>query len=122
MRLRNVIETFQREHATGGFIARTAAEGVEESALRNDMLFLLKLWNSIAQRIKTVKPKTLLHEDLPLSMRVLRDLHRARVEKIRVDSRETYGRLLKFAKEFVPELAPSSNTIPANGLCSISTV
>ncbi|WP_026608908.1 ribonuclease G [Methylocaldum szegediense] len=106
MRLRNVIETFQREHATGGFIARTAAEGVEESALRNDMLFLLKLWNSIAQRIKTVKPKTLLHEDLPLSMRVLRDLHRARVEKIRVDSRETYGRLLKFAKEFVPELAP----------------
>jgi ribonuclease G len=70
------------------------------------MLFLLKLWNSIAQRNRTAKPKTLLHEDLPLSMRVLRDMHRARVEKIRVDSRETYGRLNKFAKEFVPELAP----------------
>jgi ribonuclease G len=106
IRLRTVIETFQKEHATGGFIARTAAEGIDESALRNDMLFLIKLWNSIAQRIKTVKPKTLLHEDLPLSMRVLRDLHRARVEKIRVDSRETYGRLVKFAREFVPELAP----------------
>lgn len=106
IRLRTVIETFQKEHATGGFISRTAAEGIEETALRTDMLFLLKLWNSIAQRIKTVKPKTLLHEDLPLSMRVLRDLHRARVEKIRVDSRETYGRLVKFAKEFVPELAP----------------
>ncbi|MGX2039510.1 ribonuclease G [Methylocaldum sp. MU1018] len=105
-RLRNVIEIFQKEHATGGFIARTAAEGIEESALRTDMLFLLKLWNSIAQRIKTVKPKTLLHEDLPLGMRALRDLHRARIEKIRVDSRETYARLVKFAKEFVPELAP----------------
>ncbi|BBA36903.1 ribonuclease G [Methylocaldum marinum] len=104
-RLRSVIETFQKEHATGGFIARTAAEGIEEAALRNDMLFLLKLWNSIAQRIKTVRPKTLLHEDLPLSMRVLRDLHCAKVEKIRVDSRETFGRLVKFAKEFVPELA-----------------
>ncbi|HYE35034.1 ribonuclease G [Methylocaldum sp.] len=104
-RLRTYIETFQKEHVTGGFIARTAAESIEESALRTDMLFLLKLWNSIAQRIKTVKPKTLLHEDLPLSMRVLRDLHRARVEKIRVDSRETYARLVKFAKEFVPELA-----------------
>jgi ribonuclease G len=105
-RLRTSVETFQREHSTGGFIARTAAEGVDEFALRADMLFLQKLWNSIAQRIKTVKVKTLLHEDLPLSMRVLRDLHCSRVEKIRVDSRETYVRLHKFAKEFVPETVP----------------
>ncbi len=105
-RLRHCVDTFQKEHGTGGFIARTAAEGVDESALRADMLFLLKLWNSIAQRNRTAKPKTLLHEDLPLSMRVLRDLHRAKVEKIRVDSRETYTRMTKFAKEFVPELAP----------------
>ncbi|HUL12752.1 MAG TPA: ribonuclease G [Methylococcaceae bacterium] len=105
-RLRACVETFQREHNTGGFIARTAAEGVDEFALRADMLFLQKMWNSIAQRIKTVKVKTLLHEDLPLSMRVLRDLHRSKVEKIRVDSRETYLRLLKFAKEFVPEIVP----------------
>ena len=105
-RLRACVETFQREHTTGGFIARTAAEGVDEFALRADMLFLQKLWNSIAQRIKTVRVKTLLHEDLPLSMRVLRDLHCAKVEKIRVDSRETYLRLHKFAKEFVPETLP----------------
>ncbi|MBS1212320.1 MAG: ribonuclease, partial [Proteobacteria bacterium] len=105
-RLRGCVEAFQRDHSTGGFIARTAAEGVDEAALRSDMLFLQKLWNSVAQRIKTVRVKTLLHEDLPLGMRVLRDLHRSRVEKIRVDSRETYVRLLKFAKEFVPETAP----------------
>jgi ribonuclease G len=105
-RLRACVETFQKEHGTGGFIARTAAEGVDESSLRADMLFLLKLWNSIAQRNKTARPKTLLHEDLPLSMRVLRDLHRAKVEKIRIDSRETFSRLGKFAKEFAPELAP----------------
>jgi ribonuclease G len=106
VRLRHGVEAFQKEHGTGGFIARTAAEGVDEAVIRADMLFLLKLWNSIAQRSKTAKPKTLLHEDLPLSMRVLRDMHRAKVEKIRVDSRETFGRLNKFAKEFVPELAP----------------
>jgi len=105
-RLKGVVETFLREHNTGGFICRTAAEGAEEAALRADMLFLQKLWNSIAQRIKTVKVKTLLHEDLPLGMRVLRDLQRSRVEKIRVDSRETYARLHKFAKEFVPETMP----------------
>jgi ribonuclease G len=105
-RLKGCVESFQRDHSTGGFIARTAAEGVEEPVLRADMLFLQKLWNSIAQRIKTVRVKTLLHEDLPLFMRVLRDLQRAKVEKIRVDSRETYQRLHKFAKEFVPETVP----------------
>jgi ribonuclease G len=106
VRLRACVEAFQRDHATGGFIARTAAEGVDEAALRSDMLFLQKLWNSVAQRIKTVRVKTLLHEDLPLPMRVLRDLHRSKVEKIRVDSRETYTRMHKFAKEFVPETVP----------------
>ncbi|QSA97087.1 ribonuclease G [Methylococcus sp. EFPC2] len=105
-RLRACVEGFQRDHNTGGFIVRTAAEGVDEAALRADMLFLQKLWNSIAQRIKTVKVKTLLHEDLPLAMRVLRDLHCSKVEKIRVDSRETYSRLLKFGKEFVTETVP----------------
>ncbi|MGZ8217686.1 ribonuclease G [Methylomagnum sp.] len=106
VRLRHCVDGFQKEHGTGGFIARTAAEGIDDAALKADMLFLLKLWNSIAQRNRTAKPKTLLHEDLPLSMRVLRDMHRAKVEKVRVDSRETYTRLAKFAKEFVPELAP----------------
>ena len=105
-RLRAIVEAYQRDHSTGSFITRTAAEGVDEPALRADMLFLQKLWSSIAQRIKTVKVKTLLHEDLPLAMRVLRDLHCTRVEKIRVDSRETYQRLLKFAKEFVAEIVP----------------
>jgi ribonuclease G len=105
-RLRGIVETFAREHNAGGFICRTAAEGADESALRSDMLFLLKMWNSTAQRIKTARVKTLLHEDLPLGMRVLRDLQRSRVEKIRVDSREAYARLYKFAKEFVPECLP----------------
>jgi ribonuclease G len=106
IRLRGCMDAYQKEHGTGVFIARTAAEGIDEAALRADMLFLVKLWNSIAQRQKSAKPRILLHEDLPLSMRVLRDMHCEKVEKIRVDSRETYSRLVKFAKEFVPELAP----------------
>ncbi len=105
LRLRQIVDAFQKEHGTGGFIARTAAEGIDESALRADMLFLVKLWNSIHQRQRSAKPKTVLHEDLPLSMRVLRDMHCERVEKIRVDSRETYTRLSKFVREFVPELS-----------------
>jgi ribonuclease G len=106
IRLRACVDAFQREHGTGGFIARTAAESITEAALRADMLFLVKLWNSIAQRQRSSRPRTLLHEDLPLSMRVLRDMHCEKIEKIRIDSRETYARLAKFAREFVPELAP----------------
>ena len=104
-RLRACVEGYQKEHGSGGFIARTAAEGIDESALHADMVFLVKLWNSIAQRQRTSKPRNLLHEDLPLSMRVLRDMHCEKVEKIRVDSRETFARLAKFAREFVPELS-----------------
>ncbi len=106
-RLRACCGAFQREHhPTGGYIARTSAEGVDEFVLHADMLFLLKLWNSIRQRFRTAKVKSLVHEELPLSMRVLRDLHTAKVEKVRVDSRETCLRLAKFAQEFVPEMAP----------------
>lgn len=104
-RLRQSVDLFQKEHGTGGFIARTAAEGISEAALRSDMLFLLRLWNSIAQRIRSSRTKLLLHEDLPLSMRVLRDMHAERVEKIRIDSRESFARLQKFVKEFIPELS-----------------
>lgn len=105
-RLKSILDQFQKEHSCGGFIARTAAECVDEQVLRTDMEFLLKLWCSIDERIKAAKVKSLIHEDLPLSIRTLRDLYREEVEKIRVDSRETYERLLQFAEEFIPEVKP----------------
>lgn len=103
-RLRACLDVFQDEHQCGGFIARTASECVDESILISDMLFLLKLWDSITERIKTALPKSLIHEDLPLSVRTIRDLYKEGIEKVRVDSRETYVRLVKFAEEFVPEV------------------
>jgi ribonuclease G len=105
-RLRSCMEAFQQEFQTGGFIARTAAECVEECVLRSDMAFLLKLWHSISERIQSAEVRTLVHKDLPLTVRTLRDLYREEIEKVRVDSRETYQRLLGFAEEFVPEITP----------------
>lgn len=106
-RLKAGADAFQQEHACGGYIARTAAEGVDEFALRADMLFLYKLCDSIEQRISEAPVPSLVYEELPLGVRVVRDLYRTSVEKIRVrvDSRETYGRLLQFANEFVPEIS-----------------
>jgi len=106
LRLRNCLEKFQEQHQCGGFIARTAAECVLEPILCSDMLFLLKLWESISEKIKTAELKTLIHKDLPLSIRTLRDLYKECIEKIRVDSRETYLYLVDFAKKFVPEIVP----------------
>ncbi len=105
-RLRSFQDVFQEKHKSGGFIARTAAECIDESILESDMLFLLQLWDSIQEKIVSAKPKTLIHFDLPLSVRTLRDLYTDTIEKVRVDSRLTHQRLVKFAKEFVPDILP----------------
>jgi len=105
-RLRTFLERFREQHECGGFIARTAAECVEEPILMADMLFLLKLWESISDKISTAKAKQFIHKDLPLSVRTLRDLYKESIERIRVDSRETYQRLTEFAEVFVPEIVP----------------
>ncbi len=105
-RLRASLDAFRQEHNCGGFIARTAAECVEESILIADMTFLLKLWESILEKITTAKPKEFIHKDLPLSVRTLRDLYKEGIDRVRVDSKETYHRLLEFAEVFVPEIVP----------------
>ncbi|WP_394754233.1 ribonuclease G [Crenothrix sp.] len=105
-RLRACLDAFRQEHQCGGFIARTAAECVEESVLIADMNFLVKLWESISEKIITAKAKEFIHKDLPLSIRTLRDLYKESIERIRVDSRETYHRLVEFAEVFVPEIVP----------------
>ncbi|MDP2903212.1 MAG: ribonuclease G [Methylovulum sp.] len=106
VRLRVCLDTFRKEHQCGGFIARTAAECADESVLVADMTFLLKLWESISAKIADAKPKDFIHKDLPLSVRTLRDLYKEGIDRVRVDSRETYHRLLEFAEIFVPEIVP----------------
>jgi ribonuclease G len=105
-RLRTCLEAFQTKYETGGFIARTAAEGEEESVLEADLMFLDKLWQAVATKITTAKSKTLVYQDSPLSIRALRDLYREGLDRVRVDSRETHIKLVQFAQEFVPELLP----------------
>jgi ribonuclease G len=105
-RLRACIEQFQKKNKQGGFIARTAAECLEEAVLFSDMTFLTKLWDAISEKISIAEEKSLIHEDLSLSIRTLRDLYREGIERIRVDSNETYLKLVEFAKIFLPEIVP----------------
>jgi ribonuclease G len=90
---------------SGGFIVRTAAEGATWDALRADMIFLGKLWEAIQAQAATISAGHLVHEDLPLALRVLRDLLGPDIERVRVDDEATCERMRRFAAMFVPELA-----------------
>ncbi|NOQ34877.1 MAG: ribonuclease G [Methylococcaceae bacterium] len=105
-RLRTCLNSFVKKNDCGSFIARTAAECIEEPILYADMTFLLKLWESIAAKVEDAPIKSLIHQDFPLSERILRDLYNEDIERIRIDSRETFARVSSFAKTFVPEIVP----------------
>jgi len=110
-RLKETVNAFRAEFG-GGYIVRTAAEGAEAAALRADMEFLQRLWNSIRERIAQTSGIAALYEDLPLVLRVLRDFVGDSVEKVRIDSRETCQRMLEFADKFVPEMVPRLEHYP----------
>jgi ribonuclease G len=105
-RLREILNQYaEAAGLKGGFIARTAAEAADEFALRADMQFLHRLWESIQAEAESAEPKQMIHEDLPLTLRALRDLVGPEVEKVRVDSRSAWKKGMEFAKQFIPDLA-----------------
>ncbi|MGI9220809.1 MAG: ribonuclease G [Woeseiaceae bacterium] len=106
-RLRSLVEELLAEQQLEcGVIVRTVAEGEDASALRADLKFLTKLWDVVQQRCRKTKVKTLVHEDLSLPLRVLRDFVTAEVEHILVDSEEDFAAMQEFAATFLPEVAP----------------
>ena len=103
-RLRDILKSVAPK--TGGMIVRTAAEGADAAALEADVAFLLRLWKAISDKAASSKAATLVHGDLPLSMRILRDLLGTDVERVRIDSAEECRRVKQFAQLFVPQAAP----------------
>ncbi len=87
----------------GGFIVRTAAEHITDEDIFKDIEFLRKAWESILVRAKNTFPPGIVYEDLPLVMRTMRNLVHSEIEKVRIDSKETYRRVMDFSKHFIPE-------------------
>lgn len=104
-RLKGIVAEYLEEGGGGGYIVRTAGEGVSEAVLRKEMGFLRKLWDSIRERFLQAPVKSIVHEDLALVLRSLRDLVGTEVDRVRIDSRETYQKAQQFARKFVPEVA-----------------
>jgi ribonuclease G len=104
LRLKSVLAEIIRD-APAGYIVRTNAEGQSAEALIEDVDYLGKLWRSVQAGMASAPVGTCIYEDLNLPLRALRDLMRRDVEKVRVDSRETFERTQRFAAQFMPDLA-----------------
>ncbi|HYL03706.1 MAG TPA: ribonuclease G [Steroidobacteraceae bacterium] len=91
--------------AAGGYIVRTAAQGVAEESLREDMDYLGRLWDHVRTRAAQAAPGSVVHEDLPLALRVLRDELSRGVSRVLVDSPREHGAMIEFAATFAPAAA-----------------
>lgn len=99
--LRTRLEKLLPPQMAGGVIIRTNAETASDEALLADIQYLLKLWADIQHRAANQALQTLLYEDLPLAVRVLRDMVNEATEQVLVDSTENYNRMVQFAEEYV---------------------
>lgn len=87
-----------------GLIVRTVAEGVDEGELQQDVSILTRLWNKILTRAKNSIAPSLIHRDLELSQRILRDLFTEDVDRLIVDSRYEYEKIMDILEIISPRL------------------
>jgi ribonuclease G len=102
-RLRLAVQEGLLPDENAGFIVRTAAEDATSEALKGDMSYLRKLWEVIRQKGLRTQAGHLVHADLPLHLRILRDLLRPDVDRVLVDQPQAYREMQEFAATFIPE-------------------
>jgi ribonuclease G len=97
-----VLAGMNEEGASGGFILRTNAEEATDEELAEDIAYLRKTWAAIRERSFKCPAGTLLHQDLSLVERVLRDLAHQDTQAVRIDSKLQYEALKAFGEQFTP--------------------
>jgi ribonuclease G len=103
-RLKDIVKS-QIKGIEGGYIIRTIAETASEADIQADIEILQKTWQQLNSRLKGSEPGDVIYSDLPLAIRTVRDMVRDNVEKLRIDSRETWKLARELAAEFLPEFA-----------------
>ncbi len=101
-RLRRLVQSLKI--AGFGYIVRTAAEGETGEKLAQEMEFLTNLWNTIQERSRSASAPSLLHREITVGLRAVRDLLIHEVDKLVIDSKETYRSVLTFLDSFMPSL------------------
>lgn len=103
LRLKRVLQA-NRTGIPGGYIVRTAGEGRSEEELRADMMFLYNLWLDLRQKAEKKPAPALIHHDLDVVERILRDQLTASFKSIWVDNEEVYENVLSFVQRFQPAM------------------
>ena len=103
LRLKRILQGC-RPGPVGGFITRTAAEGRTEEEIAADMAFLYNLWTDIRAKAEKKPAPTLLHHDLDIVQRILRDQLADSFKAIWIDNEENYESVLRFVERFQPAL------------------
>lgn len=102
-RLKGMVEKL-RKGIAGGFIVRTASEGITQKEAKADISYLVDLWKSIEKKVGESKPPALIHADLDVVLRIVRDLFTEDVSRLVIDSVPEYERIKKFVGEFNQKL------------------
>ncbi len=105
-RLRKLIQKIHADEdvPSGGFIVRTAGIGAKEDDLRADARYLIRTWQDIRQAAEKSKAPALIHRDLDLVQRILRDQLSEDFTAIRIDSEDEYQRIVEFVNRMQPKL------------------
>lgn len=105
-RLRKLIQKIHADEGspTGGFIVRTAGVGASEEDLRADAQYLLRTWQDLRKSAEKAKAPALVHRDLDLVQRILRDQLSEDFTAIRIDSEDEYQRILEFVHRMQPRM------------------
>jgi len=101
-RLREFVEENKVEGT--GFIVRTVCDGQPLKNLKADMDFLQRTWKNIQRNRDRMKAPAMLHEDLNMVLRTVRDMFTHEINRLVIDSREEYENILAFADSFMPRL------------------
>jgi ribonuclease G len=105
-RLRAMIDEVRREQGVGmGFIARTALEGAPRSAVELDVQVLTRIWDRVLEKKARSGCPALVYEELPLHIRMVRDLAGTETARIVIDHPRTFQRVSTFVAEFIPEFS-----------------
>jgi ribonuclease G len=104
-RLKSLLVQIRAERGGGGFIARTAGQGREASDFERDARYLTRTWDEARARAGREAAPALLHRELGLVQRLLRDLLSEDIAAIRLDSEREYQRTAELVRELQPELA-----------------
>ena len=99
-RLRLAVETLKQPGS--GYIVRTVSEGKSEDDLLSDMQYLSTLWSEITRGGESTAAPCLIHSDLDVVQKVVRDIVTEQVDKIIVDSKPDYDRIVQFIATFMP--------------------